>query len=317
MAIIFTPKTPIMDLAQGRWVQILTQLGVAPEYLRDRHGPCPFCGGKDRYRFDDKGGMGTFFCNHCGPGNGIEFVKRWRKVEFGTAADDVRAALGESHVAEPAIPAKVGKNAKLAGEPNGDAAQRLWDMGCQITRHDEAGQYLLSRGIEIPKTTDHLRFMQNCLHAPGTTFAALIAAIRSPDGRLVSVHKTFLLSGKKAPVTPVRKVMKGALEEGSAVPLTPFGRAICVGEGIETSLAAGMMFKMPVFATLSAQGMANFIPPQDVEIVTICADNDRDGCGQRAATTLAERLLVAGYEVDIETPDHPGSDWNDVLLEEG
>jgi putative DNA primase/helicase len=49
-----------------RWLDILTGLGVPAKFLRNKHGPCPMCGGKDRFRFDDKDGKGTFFCNGCG-----------------------------------------------------------------------------------------------------------------------------------------------------------------------------------------------------------------------------------------------------------
>jgi hypothetical protein len=52
--------------AQHRWLDILTALGVPAKFLRNWHGPCPMCGGKDRFRFDDKDGKGTFFCNGCG-----------------------------------------------------------------------------------------------------------------------------------------------------------------------------------------------------------------------------------------------------------
>jgi putative DNA primase/helicase len=56
----------LRDHTTGRWPMILASLGVAPEYLRNRHMPCPGCGGHDRFRFDDKGGCGTFICGQGG-----------------------------------------------------------------------------------------------------------------------------------------------------------------------------------------------------------------------------------------------------------
>ena len=53
-------------LATGRWVQILNALGLPRESLMGTHVPCPGCGGKDRFRFDDKDGRGTFYCNGGG-----------------------------------------------------------------------------------------------------------------------------------------------------------------------------------------------------------------------------------------------------------
>jgi hypothetical protein len=49
--------------AQGRWRDILGRFGVRAELLTGRHGPCPGCGGRDRFRFDDIGGHGTFLCS--------------------------------------------------------------------------------------------------------------------------------------------------------------------------------------------------------------------------------------------------------------
>ncbi|WP_250206017.1 primase-helicase zinc-binding domain-containing protein, partial [Escherichia coli] len=43
--------------ARGHWAQILPALGV--NILKNRHQPCPVCGGKDRFRFDDQEGRGT------------------------------------------------------------------------------------------------------------------------------------------------------------------------------------------------------------------------------------------------------------------
>lgn len=45
--------TGTVERARGRWREILPQLGIDTSYLRTRHGPCPLCGGKDRFRWDD------------------------------------------------------------------------------------------------------------------------------------------------------------------------------------------------------------------------------------------------------------------------
>ena len=49
--------------AQGRWNEILAVLAaLSAEQLSNRHQPCPLCGGRDRYRFDDRQGSGSWFC---------------------------------------------------------------------------------------------------------------------------------------------------------------------------------------------------------------------------------------------------------------
>ena len=64
--------------ANGRWYEILTSLGVSAHYLQDKHGPCPLCGGKDRFRWDDLEGRGTYICNQCGAGTGVTLVMKFK-----------------------------------------------------------------------------------------------------------------------------------------------------------------------------------------------------------------------------------------------
>jgi len=54
--------------ARNRWNELLVAAGIDPKVLRNNHGPCPGCGGKDRFRYDDKDGDGTFICSQ-GDGN--------------------------------------------------------------------------------------------------------------------------------------------------------------------------------------------------------------------------------------------------------
>ncbi|WP_244895071.1 primase-helicase zinc-binding domain-containing protein [Neisseria dumasiana] len=60
--------------AAGRWPEIHAALGIPREYLNPRkHCPCPYCGGKDRYRYTDYQGTGAFICNQCTPDGGSGF----------------------------------------------------------------------------------------------------------------------------------------------------------------------------------------------------------------------------------------------------
>ena len=92
----------ITDLARGHWPSILgTLAGLSAEQLTDKHQSCPLCGGKDRYRFDDKDGNGSWFCNKCGgknhtggAGNGMDMLMRKTGMEFADAARKIEAHLG-------------------------------------------------------------------------------------------------------------------------------------------------------------------------------------------------------------------------------
>src|SRR3978361_1995588 len=86
------PRTA--DEAVGRWPGILQGLGIDSQYLRNKHGACPACQGKDRYRFDDKEGRGTRDCSHCGSGDGFKLLQRVYGWDFKHAAKEVDRVVG-------------------------------------------------------------------------------------------------------------------------------------------------------------------------------------------------------------------------------
>jgi len=94
--------TKLLESARGHWPAILSALGgLSADQLTDKHQPCPLCGGKDRYRFDNQNGTGSWFCNKCGgpsqsggAGNGIDLLMRRTGWSFAEAALRVEHHLG-------------------------------------------------------------------------------------------------------------------------------------------------------------------------------------------------------------------------------
>ena len=92
----------IYDLTEGRWNDILSNLGnLTAKQLTNEHQPCPCCGGKDRYRFDNEKNQGTWFCNKCGGksgtgggGNGLSLLMRLRNWDFKQAVQEIKKYLG-------------------------------------------------------------------------------------------------------------------------------------------------------------------------------------------------------------------------------
>src|SRR5258708_7413681 len=93
-----------VERARGRWREILPLLGIDTRFLTNKHGPCPLCGGRDRYRFDDKNGEGTYYCNQCGAGTGLIMVRKRHGWDFKTACGEVDKILGDS--SSPPAPGK-------------------------------------------------------------------------------------------------------------------------------------------------------------------------------------------------------------------
>jgi putative DNA primase/helicase len=124
--------------AQHRWTSILPALGMSSHYLRNKHGPCPVCGGKDRFRFDDKEGNGTFFCNGRGAGNGFDLVQRFCKVDFMGALDLVRPLAGNS-------PVQQSHERRPSPEECKRMREELWHRSTEVSANDPVGQYLRGR----------------------------------------------------------------------------------------------------------------------------------------------------------------------------
>src|SRR5215470_15749425 len=83
-----------IDRANGRWREILPKLGIETRFLQNKHGPCPLCGGKDRFRFDDKDGSGSYICGQCGAGAGLTLVTKKHGWNFKTACDEIDKIIG-------------------------------------------------------------------------------------------------------------------------------------------------------------------------------------------------------------------------------
>jgi putative DNA primase/helicase len=115
------PSDDIRKLANGKWFELLTKLGgVDADSLQDKHGPCPLCGGEDRWRWDDRDGDGGGYCNKCGGKqsaggaiSGFDLLMRSRNWDFKDAAREVTAYLG----GEVATATKRGKPARIPEKP--------------------------------------------------------------------------------------------------------------------------------------------------------------------------------------------------------
>src|SRR5438105_7392910 len=83
-----------VERARYRWREILPRLGVETRFLTNKHGPCPLCGGKDRFRFDDKDGEGSYICGQCGAGVGVILLRKLKGWDYRTACDEIDKTIG-------------------------------------------------------------------------------------------------------------------------------------------------------------------------------------------------------------------------------
>ena len=279
------------DLGRGRWKSILTGAGVPPAHLTGKHGPCPMCGGKDRFRFTNHEDTGAYICNQCGAGSAIDLLMALRNVDFRGAAEIVREQLPGSRIEPP------------TAKPRTNDAKADWARGHKLTGHDSVCAYLAGRGLEPNPWPSQLRFAPRARHwdAAGveTVHCAMLANFVAPDGSSSLVHVTWITEGgEKAPVTPVRKFRPGSVPRGGAVRLSPSAPVMGVAEGIETALAAAQLNDMPVWSTLTAGGLINWQPPSTASRIVVFGDNDKSLTGQAAALKASNHLQLASIRLE-------------------
>ncbi len=117
--------------------------GAGGEGDENRHQACPVCGGSDRFRFDDKEGRGTWFCNQCGAGDGLKLVEKVFGVSASEAAGKVDAVTGSlPPVAEDIIAA-----AEAETDADRKAAATLAAKLLEKTRTATGNAYLTRKGF--------------------------------------------------------------------------------------------------------------------------------------------------------------------------
>jgi putative DNA primase/helicase len=293
-----------VERAQGRWREILPQLGIGANFLRNKQGPCPICGGRTRFRFDDLNGNGTFYCNNCGAGAGLHLIRKLHGWNYKTACDEVDRIIGAE---APKVKAKPQRDDWKSRFRN---IQNVIDGA---TDPNVVSTYLRRRGLSI--TSPALLGHPACAYYGDDRlvghFPAVIAPIVSPTGVLESVHRIY-----DAELDPRKKTMKPlSTINGAAVRLfDPEDGLLGVAEGVETALAVNELFRIPVWSVLtSPNGMESFEPPSSIERLIIFGDNDRNFVGPTAAYALAKRLAQK-ITVEVRIPPIPDTDWLDVLV---
>jgi putative DNA primase/helicase len=303
--------------ARGKWDGIISQL-IGEDAIRRKHGPCPICGGTDRYRYDNKRNDGDWFCNVCGVGDGFRLLTEALGIDFAEAARKVDQVVNNIEEKPFKADINIDTRRKHLNEV-WSSAQEPW----------VAHNYLIGRGIPSV-TVEQVKDVRGCeklwyrqhgwqdVDGNGelknhSYENAMVALIRNSKGEPVSIHRTYIMvDGKEKKIMPPIETIVG-----SCVRLGEPDDTLCLAEGIETALAAWSVTGYPAWATISAHGMAEFKSiPRHVKRVIICADNDESFTGQEAAFACAkhmkQRLKV---ETEVWMPSNIGDDMLDQMVE--
>lgn len=305
------PRLSAAEVATGKWPFILSSLGIDEKFLVDRHGPCPICGGNDRFRFDDKLGRGTWICNACGAGDGYKLLQDYHDWPFAKAAKEVLSVAGFVEQAETR-PAKNDDAKKMA------TIKRLWDESLKVQKGDPVWKYLNRRvGVKAIPAAIRLHPALSYYDDDGvvTHHPALVAIITYPDGKAAGMHRIFLTEdGNKASVATPKKLMPSKPLQTASVKLGTVTDTVGIAEGIETAMAAALRFSVPVWSCISSGLMESWKPPKEIKRVIVCGDNDPKFAGQAAAYVIAHKLAIAGLTVEVRIPETVGHDWADEVV---
>lgn len=316
-----------------------------PDLKRDGthewRGTCPFHGGRSLTVRADK----RFFkCFGCGKsGDPIAWLMDLHGLDFVAAIE----ALGgdvEVRLSREAIEAQANTAAARRREEEREAAkaiERARALWADATAIDgtPAATYLAGRGIAGPYPPSlryHPKIRGKWQDRDGRdysrTLPAMLGAVQGADGRVVTVHRTYLPGrdvaerpGKGyADVPKAKKLYSGPM--GGAIRLGPVRAPglLILTEGIETGLAvlAAMRGRdgFAVWSCISAPGLVGLVLPDGwrPRRVVIMGDHDESGAGEIAGANAARRLrtLYGVPDVRFRMPDRPGADWLDVLTDQ-
>jgi len=304
----------------GRWTEILAHWIDNKFLIVGKHGPCPLCGGKDRYIYRDNG-IGSWFCNQCNGQkgmcfDGIELLKKIKGWDFKECFRRIEPIIGKFQHQQKTTTTRRDDDKRIA-------LRKI----CQESRPMVTGgndfQYLENRCGDIYRP-----YLSNFLVHPNLfcscnisddgldhKYPAMVAICRSYSMQATGIQATYITSdGIKA-----NKKRWNYGQIGNGVWIGPKGGAneIVIAEGIETCLSAMGMTGLPGWATLGAGSMRTWEPGIGVwKCIHIYGDNDASFTGQAAAYHLAHALTRAGIKCDVNIPPAAGTDWNDFCIEE-
>ena len=309
----------VTHAAAGRWPSVLAGLHINVPDSPRRHGPCPSCGGSDRFRFDD-GGRGSFICNQCGAGDGLDLIRKVNKCDTSEAARlaadvlgiDYRAAVQDDATASQRREQLEAERTQLEQERLQravvDAQQRratfsrLYDERRQSATQGES-EYLTDKGL-------------NGFTFPILSDGSILLTLVDEAGAVVAAQ-TITREG-------VKRLVAGSAKRGAyhAVNTPDDPQTVLIAEGLATALTCHLI--CPDALTVAGIDAGNLLPVAEVmrrkyplAQIVIAADNDRLDDKPNTGTERAEKaaLSVDGY-VSVPPTDYK-ADWNDYHQQYG
>ncbi|EMI3953335.1 toprim domain-containing protein [Enterobacter hormaechei] len=294
--------TDTVKQACGHWPRILPALGM--KVIKNRHQACPVCGGADRFRFDDKEGRGTWFCNQCGAGDGLKLVEKVFGISASEAAGKVNAVTGNL----PPVAPEVVAAAEAGTEADRKAAAALAVRLLEKTRPATGNAYLTRKGFAgrecLTLTASH--------KTGGVAYRAgdVVVPLYDETGALVNLQ---LISSDG-----LKRTLKGGQVKGACHVIEgkkQAGKRLWIAEGYATALTVHHLTAETVMVALSSVNLlslASLVRQKHPACqIVLAADRDLSGDGQSKAAAAADAC-----EGIVALPPVFG-DWNDAFIQYG
>ncbi|HBM2932186.1 primase-helicase zinc-binding domain-containing protein [Klebsiella pneumoniae] len=314
----------VTSAAAGRWPYVLAGLSIDVPDSSRRHAPCPACGGKDRFRFDDNG-RGSFICNQCGAGDGLDLIKKVNKCDTTEAAQLAADVLGiDYRAAESAPDAASQRQRQLAA----DRQQREQERQKQAAEDADQRRATFARlytGMRLRSIQGESEYLQSKgltgFKYPLMPDGSLLLELVDESGA-VTAAQTITPQGEK-------RLIKGSAKRGAYYAVNALERpqSVVIAEGLATALTCHLIRTDAL--TVAAIDAGNLLPVAEVmrrkypqAQIIIAADNDHQQGGPESGGTntgkdAAEKaaLSVAGW-VSLP-PTECKADWNDYHQQHG
>ncbi|SIT34892.1 P4 alpha zinc-binding domain protein [Paraburkholderia ribeironis] len=330
------------SLSPEQWISLLVSYGVPADRLTGDACACPMCGGTDRFTYDNKRGRGDWVCRHCNngdvmAGDGLQLITRvnrmglyrlMREIDGGPAPRATRIA-GAAEVPKP--------KRKASPEFTAKRLNSMWNAAKPLSAGDLVMRYLGARvaGLRVAPSPALRLGMLEYRHEKKVigSWPGILARFELPDGRLGTLHRTFLersTPSKAQIVSSDGEILDPKLNDMTLNPLAggavrlmePKNGEIGVAEGLETACAAHMLTGVPMWYCLNIGLLRQFVVPEGfgIRVVHIFVDFDAvdpktgKSVGVAGGVELAKRLRAEGFTAIVHRPRLRGTDFADEWM---
>ncbi|ENR1380716.1 TPA: DUF927 domain-containing protein [Yersinia enterocolitica] len=293
----------VRSKAKGHWEAIFQRLDIP---TNRSEGECPSCGGKTRYRFDDREGRGTYHCSHCGAGTGLDLVMKVNQCDARSAAEMVAGVM--------VLPLPEPKPAREKPQSNIAIAGKVAALVAKTVSGES--QYLHNKGLPSPS---------NALLSDGS----LLLVLQAMDGTTTGAQM-IKADGSK-------RLLAGTTKKGSFIPVrlqlpTEDGQPVTVliAEGYATGVTVSLLDDGVVLAALDEGNLIHVAKVcrerWPLAKIIIAADNDWHELGkcdekgkpkQNIGVISAEKAAICVSGWVATPPTHHKADWDDYRQQNG